>query len=53
MAVPKKRTSKSKKKARRSHWIKKSTSRIKNLLNLAKSISSKKATSFAYSIIEN
>ena len=53
MAVPKKRTSKSKKKSRRSHWINKATPKIRNLLSLAKSISTKKATSFAYSTIEN
>nr|NP_045066.1 ribosomal protein L32 [Cyanidium caldarium]O19894.3 RecName: Full=Large ribosomal subunit protein bL32c; AltName: Full=50S ribosomal protein L32, chloroplastic [Cyanidium caldarium]AAB82695.1 unknown [Cyanidium caldarium]WDB00193.1 ribosomal protein L32 [Cyanidium caldarium] len=53
MAVPKKRTSKSKKKSRRSHWINKAKTRIRNFLNLAKSISNKKATSFAYSTIKN
>jgi large subunit ribosomal protein L32 len=48
MAVPKKRTSRSKKNSRRSNWINKANKQAKKALSLAKSCLKKKATSFIY-----
>lgn len=46
MAVPKKRTSKSKKNSRLSNWTNKANLQAKRALSLAKSILSGKSTSF-------
>nr|QHO64053.1 ribosomal protein L32 [Lympha mucosa] len=48
MAVPKKRTSKSKSKSRRANWINKAHITSKKAISLAKSILSGKNTSFIY-----
>ena len=50
MAVPKKRTSKSKKNARKANWKKKADKEALKSLSLAKSILRGKSTSFLYSI---
>ncbi len=50
MAVPKKRTSKSKKNARKANWKKKGQKAAQNSLSLAKSMLRGKTTSFVYSI---
>jgi large subunit ribosomal protein L32 len=50
MAVPKKRTSKSKKNARKANWKKKADKAAQKSLSLAKSILRGKTTSFLYSI---
>ena len=50
MAVPKKRTSKAKKNARKSNWKRKSYFAAKKSLSLAKSLLRGKRTSYAYSI---
>ena len=50
MAVPKKRTSKSKKNARKSNWKRKSFKTAQKSLSLAKSMLKGKTTSFVYSI---
>lgn len=50
MAVPKKRTSKSKKNARKSVWKKKADKAAKKSLSLAKSVLQGKTTSFVYSL---
>jgi large subunit ribosomal protein L32 len=50
MAVPKKRTSKSKKNARKANWKRKSYQTAKKSLSLAKSMLRGKATSFIYSL---
>jgi large subunit ribosomal protein L32 len=50
MAVPKKRTSKSKKNARKANWKKKADKAAQKSLSLAKSILRGKTTSFIYSI---
>jgi large subunit ribosomal protein L32 len=49
MAVPKKRTSKAKKNARKANWKRKGYKAAQKSLSLAKSISGK-TTSFVYSI---
>lgn len=49
MAVPKKRTSKSKTKSRKAHWKKKAWSQSRKALSLARSILTGKSTSFIYS----
>ena len=49
MAVPKKRTSKSKRKSRLAKWSEKATIQAKKALSLAKSIKNIEATSFIYS----
>nr|YP_009394468.1 ribosomal protein L32 [Vertebrata thuyoides]ARW63030.1 ribosomal protein L32 [Vertebrata thuyoides] len=48
MAVPKKRTSKSKSKARKSVWMNKAVSSGHKSLSLAKSLITGKSTSFIY-----
>jgi len=48
MAVPKKRTSKSKKNARKANWKKKSNRAAQNSLSLAKSLLKGKKISFIY-----
>ena len=48
MAVPKKRTSKSKKNSRKANWNKKATKSAQKSLSLAKSILRGKTTSFVY-----
>ena len=50
MAVPKKRTSKSKKNARKANWKKKADKAAKKSFSLAKSVLQGKTTSFLYSI---
>lgn len=50
MAVPKKRTSKAKKNARKANWKRKSYFVTEKSLSLAKSILRGKRTSFVYSI---
>lgn len=49
MAVPKKRTSKSKKNSRLANWSSKASLQAKKALSLAKSILSGESTSFIYS----
>ena len=50
MAVPKKRTSKSKKNARKANWKRKGYQAAQKSLSLAKSILRSKTTSFIYSV---
>lgn len=50
MAVPKKRTSKAKKNARKANWKRKSQKAAQKSLSLAKSMLKGKTTSFVYSI---
>jgi large subunit ribosomal protein L32 len=50
MAVPKKRTSKAKKNARKANWKRKSYSAAQKSLSLAKSMLRGKATSFVYNL---
>ena len=50
MAVPKKRTSKSKKNARKANWKRKGYQSAQKSLSLAKSMLRGKTTSFVYSI---
>ena len=50
MAVPKKRTSKSKKNARKANWKRKAYKAGQKSLSLAKSMLKSKPTSFVYSI---
>ena len=50
MAVPKKRTSKAKKNARKANWKRKSFHAAQKSLSLAKSMLRGKTTSFVYSI---
>lgn len=50
MAVPKKRTSKAKKNARKANWKRKSYHAAQKSLSLAKSMLRGKKTSFIYSI---
>lgn len=50
MAVPKKRTSKSKKNARKANWKRKGYKVAQKSLSLAKSMLRGKTTSFVYSI---
>jgi large subunit ribosomal protein L32 len=50
MAVPKKRTSKAKKNARKSVWKKKADKAAQKALSLAKSVLHGKTTSFVYSL---
>ena len=50
MAVPKKRTSKSKKNSRKANWKKKSYKAAQKSLSLAKSILQGKRTSFIYNV---
>nr|YP_009394677.1 ribosomal protein L32 [Polysiphonia elongata]ARW63239.1 ribosomal protein L32 [Polysiphonia elongata] len=49
MAVPKKRTSKSKSKSRKSIWMNKALFASNKALSLAKSLMTGKSTSFIYS----
>jgi large subunit ribosomal protein L32 len=48
MPVPKKRTSKSKKNSRLANWTNKGVSRAEKALSLAKSVLTKRATSFVF-----
>jgi large subunit ribosomal protein L32 len=50
MAVPKKRTSKSKKNSRKANWKRKGQQAAQKSLSLAKSMLRGKTTSFVYSI---
>ena len=50
MAVPKKRTSKSKKNARKANWKRKASKGAQKSLSLAKSMLRGKTTSFVYSV---
>ena len=50
MAVPKKRTSKSRKRARKANWKRKGFMAAQKSLSLAKSMLRGKTTSFVYSI---
>ena len=50
MAVPKKRTSKSKKNARKANWKRKGYQTAQKSLSLAKSMLKGKTTSFVYSV---
>jgi len=50
MAVPKKRTSKSKKNARKANWKRKGYIAAQKSLSLAKSMLRGKTTSFVYSV---
>ena len=50
MAVPKKRTSKAKRNARKANWKKKGEKAAQRSLSLAKSMLRGKTTSFIYSI---
>nr|AZJ16730.1 ribosomal protein L32 [Seminavis robusta] len=50
MAVPKKRTSKAKKNARKANWKRKSYQAAQKSLSLAKSMLRGKPTSFVYSV---
>jgi large subunit ribosomal protein L32 len=50
MAVPKKRTSKSKKNARKANWKRKGYKTAQKSLSLAKSMLRGKTTSFIYSL---
>jgi large subunit ribosomal protein L32 len=50
MAVPKKRTSKSKKNARKANWKRKAYKAAQKSLSLAKSMLRGKTTSFVYSV---
>jgi len=52
MAVPKKRTSRSKKNSRASNWIKKANKQAKKAFSLANSVLTGKAQSFIYSVIK-
>jgi large subunit ribosomal protein L32 len=49
MAVPKKRTSRSKKNSRKATWMQKGNTQAKKAYSLAKSVLSNKSTSFIYS----
>jgi ribosomal protein L32 len=49
MAVPKKRTSKTKQKSRLANWTKKADIQAKRALSLAKSVVNTNSTSFVYS----
>jgi large subunit ribosomal protein L32 len=49
MAVPKKRTSKTKRKSRFANWTHKADSQAKRALSLAKSVVNSNTTSFVYS----
>ena len=50
MAVPKKRTSKAKKNARKANWKRKASKAAQTSLSLAKSMLRGKTTSFVYSL---
>ena len=50
MAVPKKRTSKAKKNARKANWKRKSYKAAQKSFSLAKSMLSGKLTSFVYNV---
>lgn len=52
MAVPKKRTSKSKKNARKANWKQKGYQQAQKSLSLAASMLRGKSTSFVYSLYE-
>ena len=53
MAVPKKRTSKSKKNSRKANWKKKTYQVTQKSLSLAKSILKSKTTSFIYTLYKD
>jgi len=50
MAVPKKRTSRSKKNSRRATWVQKANKQAKRAFSLANSVLSGKSTSFVYNL---
>ena len=53
MAVPKKRTSKSKKNSRKATWKKKADTAAQKALSLAKSVLRGQTTSFVYTLTED
>lgn len=53
MAVPKKRTSRSKKNSRAATWIRKANKQAKKAFSLAQSILTGKSKSFIYSVVQN
>ena len=53
MAVPKKRTSRSKKNSRHATWIKKVNKQAKKVFSLATSVLNGKSTSFLYNVKSN
>jgi large subunit ribosomal protein L32 len=53
MAVPKKRTSKSKKNSRKAVWKKKADTEAQKALSLAKSVLRGQTTSFIYTLTED
>jgi large subunit ribosomal protein L32 len=50
MAVPKKRTSRSKKNSRKANWLKKADAQAKKAYSLANSVLNGNSTSFVYSL---
>ena len=50
MAVPKKRTSRSKKNSRKANWLKKADAQAKKAYSLANSVLNGHSTSFVYSL---
>jgi large subunit ribosomal protein L32 len=50
MAVPKKRTSRSKKNSRRATWVSKANQQAKKAFSLANSVLKGKSTSFIYAV---
>ncbi|NCO74023.1 MAG: 50S ribosomal protein L32 [Cyanobacteria bacterium] len=52
MAVPKKKTSKSKRDQRKAHWIKKAELQAQKALSLGKSVLTGKSNSFVYPVKE-
>ena len=53
MAVPKKKTSKSKRNQRRAHWFKKADKQAQKALSLGKSVLTGKSNSFVYNTKED
>lgn len=52
MAVPKKRTSKAKKNARKANWKNQARTEAKKALSLAKSVLTRKSNGFIYNLYE-
>nr|YP_009244727.1 ribosomal protein L32 [Pyropia pulchra]AMK96969.1 ribosomal protein L32 [Pyropia pulchra] len=52
MAVPKKRTSKAKKNARKANWKNQARAQAQKALSLAKSVLTKKSNGFVYNLSE-
>lgn len=53
MAVPKKRTSRSKKNSRAATWIRKANKQAKKAFSLAQSVLTGKSKSFIYRLLKN